>query len=86
MLTCALRAQVKELKMESQSNFYIINTTFNALNAQFPRFFFLHLAFLTYAPRAQVNISLKKNNPTILYTAPQASRPKGKGALIIHGY
>jgi len=43
MLTYALRAQVKEFKMEIKSNFYVENTTFenfNALNAQFPRFFF----------------------------------------------
>jgi len=43
MLTCALRAQVKELKMEIQNNFYIENTTFetfNALNAQFLKYFF----------------------------------------------
>jgi hypothetical protein len=36
MLTCALRAQVKELKMEIKNKFYIENitfTTFKTLNA-----------------------------------------------------
>jgi len=32
MLTCALRTQVKELKMEIQNNFYIENTTFEIFN------------------------------------------------------
>ena len=40
MLTCALRAQVKELKMEIKNKFCIesiIFATFKALNAQVPR-------------------------------------------------
>jgi len=40
MLTCALRAQVKELKIELSNKFYIEKITFetfNTLNAQFPR-------------------------------------------------
>jgi len=40
MLTCALRAQVKKLKMEIKNKFYIENitfTTFKTLNAQVPR-------------------------------------------------
>jgi hypothetical protein len=40
MLTCALRAQVKELKMEIKNKFYIESitfATFKTLNAQVPR-------------------------------------------------
>jgi hypothetical protein len=40
MLTCALRAQVKKLKMEIKNKFCIENIsfeTFKTLNAQFPR-------------------------------------------------
>jgi len=40
MLTCALRAQVKEFKMEIKNKFYIESitfATFKALNAQVPR-------------------------------------------------
>jgi len=43
MITCDLRSQIKELKMEIQNNFYIKNKTFetfNALNTQFSRCFF----------------------------------------------
>jgi hypothetical protein len=40
MLTCALRTQVKELKMEIKNKFYIESTifaTFKTLNAQISR-------------------------------------------------
>jgi len=40
MLTCALRAQVKELKKEIKNNFFIESitfTTFKTLNVQVPR-------------------------------------------------
>ena len=40
MLTCALRAQVKDLKMEIKNNFYIESitfTNFKTLNAQVSR-------------------------------------------------
>jgi len=40
MLTCALRAQVKELKMKIKNKFYIKNITFaifKILNPQVPR-------------------------------------------------
>jgi len=50
MLTCAIRAQVKELKIESSNKFYVEKITFETfktLNAQFPRkhfyFWFLNL-------------------------------------------
>jgi len=46
--------------MEIQNNFYIENTTFetfNTMNAQLPRIIST-FNFLTYAPRAQVNIFL----------------------------
>jgi len=39
MLTCALRVQVKELKMEIKNKFYIESitfSTFKTLNVQFP--------------------------------------------------
>jgi hypothetical protein len=40
MLTCALKAQVKELKIELSNKFYVEKITFETfktLNAQFPR-------------------------------------------------
>jgi len=40
MLTCALRAQVKKLKIELKDNFCIENikfSTFNTMNVQGPR-------------------------------------------------
>jgi len=46
MLTCVLRAQVKELKIELNNKFYIKKLTFKTfktLNAQFLRIFFLYL-------------------------------------------
>jgi hypothetical protein len=58
MLTCALRSQVKELKIEIKNKFYIKNITFATFKTlkvfqENPSTF----GFLTYAPRAQVNIS-----------------------------
>jgi hypothetical protein len=53
MLTCALRAQVKELKMEIKNNFYIENITFETfkvLNAQFPSKNF-HICLLNLCPK-----------------------------------
>jgi hypothetical protein len=47
MLTCALKAQVKELKIEIKNKFFIKNitfSTFEALNVQFSRKKLLHLA------------------------------------------
>jgi hypothetical protein len=53
MLTCALRAQVKKLKMEIKNNFYIESitfTTFKTLNAQVPRKTF-YIWFLNLCPK-----------------------------------
>jgi len=61
MLTCALRTQVKKLKIEIKNKFYIENvafTTFKTLNARVPKKPFTS-GFITYAPRAQVNIFQK---------------------------
>jgi hypothetical protein len=58
MLTCVLRAQVKELKIKNK--FYIESitfTTFKVLNAQVQKKLST-FDFLTYAPGAQVNNSL----------------------------
>jgi len=59
MLTCALRAHVKELKIELSNKFYIKKLTFETfktLNAQFLEKIST-FGSLTYALRAQVNIS-----------------------------
>jgi hypothetical protein len=58
MLTCALRAQVKKLKIEIKNKFYIESitfVTFKTLNAQISRKT-LYIWFLNLLSRAQVNI------------------------------
>jgi len=60
MLTCALRVQVNELKIEIKNKFYIKKITFEAfktLNAQFSKKTF-RFTFLICTPGTQVNISL----------------------------
>jgi len=69
MLTCVIRAQVKELKMEIQNKFYVENITFETfkiLNAQFSSKNFYIWFLNLYASRTQVNISLKRMYKTSL--------------------